>query len=89
VLPLLKGICAMTFEVPRELSNAIGPTDAVPTVALQRFLSTRLAQIMIGVAFDASAATTTTVAAAAAALEEAPALVTLRPRLPFVPFIYF
>jgi hypothetical protein len=28
VLPLLKGICAMAFEVPYELSKAIGPNDA-------------------------------------------------------------
>jgi hypothetical protein len=54
VLPLLKGICAMAFEVPFELSKAIGPTDAVPTVSVHRFLYTRFAQSVTGVAFGAA-----------------------------------
>jgi hypothetical protein len=54
VLPLLKGICAMAFEVPRELSYAIGPNSVVPTIAMQRFMSTRFAQSVTGVAFGAA-----------------------------------
>jgi hypothetical protein len=55
VLPLLKGICAMAFEVPYELSEAIGPNDAVPTVSVQRFLDTRFAQAVSGFSFGGEA----------------------------------
>jgi hypothetical protein len=57
VLPLLKGICAMAFEMPGELSRVIGVKSAVP-VSVERFLSTRFACAVTGVHFASGVAAT-------------------------------